>query len=320
MQDSTAHQPVTIGTRGSPLALAQAHEVQALLAKQAKVRRGQRDARFPIKIYKTTGDALTGRLALSGGKGLFVKELDEALDAGHIDLAVHSLKDVPTQLEPVFDLAAVLKREDPRDAFISLTAKSFMDLPIGALIGTASLRRQAQASRLRPDLRMALLRGNVGTRLYKLKEGECDATFLAAAGLNRLGQTEPITHLIAPEDMLPAPAQGAIAIQIRKADSQTKARVTPLNHEASHLCILAERALLKALDGSCRTPVAALAELSGKTMRLRGQALSPDGTLNFSRDVIITLGDAPRKDAYALGYAIGQEIRFEAGGAIQWDL
>lgn len=312
--------PIVIGTRGSPLALAQAHIVQERLAKAERIPKSDRNRAFPLKIYKTTGDALKGRLAQSGGKGLFVKELDEALESGKIDLAVHSLKDVPTQIESHFDLAAILEREDPRDAFISLTSKSLKDLPIGALVGTASLRRQAQASRLRSDLRMTLLRGNVGTRLYKLKEGECDATFLAAAGLNRLGQSQHIMDLIATDDMLPAPAQGAIAVQIRKSDELAMSLAAPLNHEASRLCVTAERALLKALDGSCRTPVAALAELDGAVMRLRGQALSPDGRLSFTRDETIELGVNPRKDAFAMGYSMGLDIRFEAGSAIQWEL
>lgn len=311
---------LTIGSRGSPLAMVQARLVQSLLAARAGLSRADYDAAFPIMVFKTTGDVLTGRLALSGGKGLFVKELDEALDDGRIDLAVHSMKDVPTHMPVVFDLAAVLPREDPRDAFISLTAKSFLEMPHGAVLGTASLRRQAQAARLRPDLKIELLRGNVGTRLKKLEAGDCDATFLAAAGLNRLGQTDVITHLIAAEDMLPAPAQGAVGVQIRSNDDKARALIAPLDDAATDICITAERALLKSLDGSCRTPIAALATLTGSTLRLRAQALTPDGRVSFDRDETIILSPDAKGDAYALGYSLGMDIRFEAGGAIQWDM
>lgn len=300
--------------------MVQARHVQGLLAAQAGIANAEVDAAFPIAIFKTTGDVLTGRLALSGGKGLFVKELDEALANGRIDLAVHSMKDVPTHIPDVFDLAAILPREDVRDAFISLTAKSFMDLPHGARLGTASLRRQAQAARLRPDLKISLLRGNVGTRLSKLEAGACDATFLATAGLNRLGQIDVITHHIAIEDMLPAPAQGAVGVQIRSDDAKARKYVAPLDDKATDICITAERALLKSLDGSCRTPIAALAQIDGQTLRLRAQALTPDGKISFDRDQTIVLGEDPKTDAYALGYSLGMDIRFEAGGAIQWDL
>ena len=313
-------QVLTIGSRGSPLAMVQARQVQSLLGKKAGLSQKDYDAAFPISVFKTTGDVLTGRLALSGGKGLFVKELDEALADGRIDLAVHSMKDVPTHMPDVFDLSAILPREDPRDAFISLSAKSFLTLPHGATLGTASLRRQAQAARLRPDLKMKLLRGNVGTRLAKLEAGDCDATFLAGAGLNRLGQTDVITHLIDVEDMLPAPAQGAVGIQIRSNDDKARALTAPLDDKATDICITAERALLKSLDGSCRTPIAALATLAGQTLRLRAQALTPDGQISFNRDETIVIGSDAKSDAYALGYSLGMDIRFEAGGAIQWDL
>lgn len=313
-------QVLTIGSRGSPLAMVQARQVQALLGARAGLNPADYDAAFPISIFKTTGDVLTGRLALSGGKGLFVKELDEALADGRIDVAVHSMKDVPTHMPDVFDLAAILPREDVRDAFVSLSCQSFMTMPHGATLGTASLRRQAQAARLRPDLKIKLLRGNVGTRLAKLEAGDCDATFLASAGLNRLGQTDVITHLIDTGDMLPAPAQGAVGIQIRSADDKARAQVAPLDDAATDICITAERALLKSLDGSCRTPIAALAQLTGSTLRLRAQALTPDGTVSFTRDQTIALSGDAKTDAYALGYSLGMEIRFEAGGAIQWDL
>ncbi len=313
-------QVLTIGSRGSPLAMVQARQVQDLLAARSGTAKSDADTVFPIMVFKTTGDVLTGRLALSGGKGLFVKELDEALADKRIDVAVHSMKDVPTHMPEIFDLAAILPREDPRDAFISLTAKSFLEMPRGASLGTASLRRQAQAARLRPDLRIKLLRGNVGTRLKKLEAGDCDATFLASAGLTRLGQTDVITHLIAVEDMLPAPAQGAVGIQIRKDDDKARALIAPLDDMQTDIRITAERALLKSLDGSCRTPIAALAEITGDNLRLRAQALTPDGRESFTRDETIILSGDAKADAYALGYSLGMEIRFEAGAAIQWDM
>lgn len=311
---------LTIGSRGSPLAMVQARQVQGLLGARAGLAKGEYDTAFPIMVFKTTGDVLTGRLALSGGKGLFVKELDEALADGRIDIAVHSMKDVPTHMPDVFALAAILPREDPRDAFVSLSCTSFMTMPHGAKLGTASLRRQAQAARLRPDLKIGLLRGNVGTRLAKLDSGDCDATFLASAGLNRLGQTEVITHLIDTDDMLPAPAQGAVGIQIRSNDDKAQALIAPLDDAPTDICITAERALLKSLDGSCRTPIAALAQINGSTLRLRAQALTPDGRESFTRDETITLSKDAKTDAYALGYSLGMEIRFEAGNSIQWDL
>ncbi|WP_017932008.1 hydroxymethylbilane synthase [Robiginitomaculum antarcticum] len=305
-----------IGSRSSPLALAQSKTVQALLCRET----GKDVTAFPIKTFTTTGDRLTGRLAESGGKGLFVKELDESLAIGAIDIAVHSMKDVPTTLNRIFEITAILPREDPRDAFISHDVPDFMSLPMGATVGTASLRRQAQTARLRPDLKYALLRGNVGTRLAKLQTGECAATFLAMAGLNRLGQSHIATHAISTDDMLPAPAQGAVGIQIRADDGKARALCAPLHDSSSDMTITAERAFLKALDGSCRTPVAALAELSGDTLRMRGEALSPDGKLRFARDVTITLSEAALGDAYALGYSLGMEIRFEAGQHIFWDI
>ena len=316
-------QTLKIGSRGSPLAMVQARLVQRLIGESRGIAPDDYDAQIPIHVFTTTGDVLTGRLSQSGGKGLFVKELDEALADGRIDLAVHSVKDVPTALDPIFSLTAILPREDPRDAFISLSAKSLMDLPQGAVLGTASLRRQAQAARLRPDLKMALLRGNVGTRLSRLSAGDCAATFLAVAGLNRLGQSDVITQAIEPEIMLPAPAQGAVGIQIRSADKDIAVKLSALHDPETALAITAERAFLKALDGSCRTPIAALAQIDGADLRFRGQALSPDGRHSFERDVIISIpegfGDDAQHDAYALGYSLGVEIRNEAGSAIQWD-
>lgn len=320
MQPSPHLNPVTIGTRGSPLALVQARLVQRLLGEHLGIEAPARDTYLPLKIFTTTGDKLKGRLSESGGKGLFVKELDEALADGAIDLAVHSMKDVPTVLDPIFMLVATLEREDPRDAFISPKYETLMDLPKGAILGTASLRRQAQAMRLRPDLKLHLLRGNVGTRLARLDEGVCAATFLAVAGLSRLNQTEVITDYVSPETMLPAPAQGAVGVQIRAASLKLGSMLQILHHEPTFLAITAERAFLKALDGSCRTPIAALAEIEGTTLRLRGQALSPDGQRSFERDKTINLGDDPLGAATSLGLELGRQIKHEAGDDIIWDI
>jgi len=306
---------VRIATRKSPLALWQAKTVQQSLQS------AHPDVDVELVPMTTEGDrTLDKPLYQVGGKQLFVKELENAMLEGRADLAVHSMKDVPTHMPDVFALAAVLPREDVRDAFISLTAKSFMNLPRGARLGTASLRRQAQAARLRPDLQISLLRGNVGTRLSKLDAGDCDATFLATAGLNRLGQTDVITHHMDVDDMLPAPAQGAVGVQIRSDDEKARKYVMPLDDAMTDICITAERALLKSLDGSCRTPIAALADIEGQTLRLRAQALTPDGQVSFDRDTYIRLSDDPKSDAYALGYSLGADIRFEAGRTIQWDM
>lgn len=325
MQQPEGLKILNIGSRGSPLALVQAHLVQRLIGESVSLAPSEYDARLPIHIFKTTGDKLTGRLSESGGKGLFVKELDEALALGHIDLAVHSMKDVPTTLDDIFTLSAILEREDPRDAFISMKYKSLDDLPKGGVLGTASLRRQAQAARVRPDLKMVLLRGNVGTRLERLSNDVCDATFLAVAGLKRLGQTEHITEHISTDVMLPAPAQGAVGVQIRAEDTRTAACLVPLHHAPSALCITAERAFLKALDGSCRTPVAALAEIDGTSFRLRGQALSEDGSAVFDEDETITLDEAlDSVDAQhivsVLGKTLGTRIKERGGDAIIWSV
>lgn len=307
-------QKLTIGSRGSPLAMVQAKDVQKRLAKALSCSLDD----IPIVKFTTSGDKLRGRLSEFGGKGLFVKELDEALHNGDIDLAVHSMKDVPTKLDPVFRLSAILKREDVRDGFISAKYERFDELPNGAVLGTASLRRQSQAARLRPDLKLKLLRGNVGTRLAKIEAGDCDATFLAMAGLNRLGQSSVAKHAIDVATMLPAPAQGAVGIQIRTADDDLADKLATLNHEETETCITAERAFLNALDGSCRTPVAALAEIDGSHLRFRGQALTPDGKQSFDRDTTIDLGDDPLGAAGAVGFAMGQDIRAEAGTLIDW--
>jgi len=298
--------PLKIGTRGSPLALFQARLVQRLLSREAE-----------IIIFKTSGDKIKGDLKDFGGKGLFTKELEEALIDGRIDMAVHSMKDVPTLNQPPLMIGAILKREDPRDAFIATRYKFLEDLPQGAVIGTASIRRTAQLLAIRPDVKFKLLRGNVGTRLDKVIAGEFDATFLACAGLKRLGLSEVITKAVAPELMLPAPAQGAIGIEIRKDDKVTSEAIAPLNHRDTHLAITAERAFLQALDGSCRTPIAALAEIENGDLKFRGEVIAKDGSLKFSRRKNLT---APiQQNAYDLGQRLGQDIRAEIGDKIIWD-
>jgi len=301
--------PLTIGTRGSPLALWQARWVQNQLASVA----GVEDAslHFPIQILKTTGDQIKGELSQFGGKGLFTRELEVALLSGAIDLAVHSMKDVPTVGHEDLHLAAILERADPRDAFLSPKAARLMDLPEGALIGSASIRRRAQAARLRPDLRFALLRGNVGTRLDRLSKGVCDATFLACAGLDRLGQDVLITDRISADVMLPAPAQGAVGIEVHRGNDDALALVTRLDHAPTRRAVTMERAFLEALDGSCRTPIAALCEGD----RFRGEVIAKDGTLAFARDVTID----PNLDVRTQGLAIGREVRTEIGDQIVFD-
>lgn len=289
-----------IGTRGSPLALAQAHEVRQRLMTAHRLP----EEAFEILTFKTTGDVILDRpLAEVGGKGLFTKELEVALERREIDLAVHSLKDMQTELPGGLGIGAVLPREDVRDAFISLRHGSLAALPAGAVVGTSSLRREAQVKRLRPDLEVVGFRGNVQTRLKKLADGVADATLLACAGLNRLGLADRITAPIAVEDMLPAVAQGAIAIEIRVADAETAHLIRPLNHAPTAVCVMAERAFLTRLEGSCRTPIAGLATLSGGTLSLRGMTFSLDGAECFETTLSSTTGDAA-----ALGLAAAEAL------------
>jgi hydroxymethylbilane synthase len=289
-----------IGTRGSPLALAQAHEVRARLM----AAHGLPEDAFEIRVYKTTGDAIQDRpLAEVGGKGLFTKEIEEALIAREIDLAVHSMKDMQTVLPDGLVVGAVLKREDVRDAFISLKYGSLTALPQGAVVGTSSLRRQAQVKRIRPDLQVVGFRGNVQTRLKKLADGVADATLLACAGLNRLGMADRITSPIATEDILPAVAQGAIAVEIRGDDTETADAIAPLNDAPTALCVTAERAFLAKLEGSCRTPIAGLAALDGDVLTFRGMVFSVDGAQSFD---IVREGAAG--NAAALGTAAAEAL------------
>jgi hydroxymethylbilane synthase len=304
-QSSAATELLRIGSRGSPLALAQAREVQRRLAAA-----GGLDAeRIDIKIIRTTGDAIQDRpLAEVGGKGLFTKEIEEALAAGAIDLAVHSSKDMPTVLPPGLVLSAFLPREDPRDAFISRTAKSLRDLPPGATVGTASLRRQAMVLRLRPDLRVTPMRGNVETRLRKLGAGECDATLLALAGLKRLGLASAATAILAVDEFLPAVGQGAIGIETREDDAATRRLVAAINDPDTATALAAERAFLAVLDGSCRTPIGGHATVSGHEVRFRGMIVRPDGSEAFE-----TTRAGSRDDAAQLGADAGRELRDRAG-------
>jgi len=298
-----------LGSRGSPLALAQSRLVAAMLAKNA----GMDAAAFPIESFMTSGDRIQGRLQDAGGKGLFTKELDEALLEGRIDAAIHSMKDLPTRMPPGIVLACVPSREDPRDAFIAIRAKTLMDLPPGATVGTASLRRQAQTLHLRPDLKVEMLRGRVETRLAKIESGAFGATYLALAGLKRLGLESHAASVVDSEAMPPAPGQGALAITARAGDEKTLALLAPLNIAEHAITTTAERAFLQALDGSCRTPIAALAKITGGNLSFLGEVLTPDGKHCWRRRETVALGGDAVETARALGARLGAEIVAEAG-------
>jgi hydroxymethylbilane synthase len=260
-----------IGSRGSQLALWQANHVASLLREQGH--------NVEIEIIKTTGDKITDvALAKVGTKGMFTKEIEEALAEGRVDLAVHSLKDVPTELAPEFELAAIMRREDPRDAFISVRYARLDELPRGAKVGTSSLRRQCQLKAVRPDLEIFPLRGNVDTRLRKLEAGEYDAIILAAAGVHRLGLDQHVRSRIEPEVMCPAVGQGALAIESRRDDPQTASLLAFLNHAETRLAIECERALLGALGGGCQVPIGAYAVTRDGRLHLRGMVGRPDGS------------------------------------------
>jgi hydroxymethylbilane synthase len=266
-----AESALRIGTRGSRLATAQADMVARNLR--------ARGTACEIVLVKTTGDRIQDRpLAEVGGKGLFTKELEEALLARTIDLAVHSMKDVPVVLPPGLTLAAILEREDPADVFISPVAASLHSLPVGARVGTSSVRRAAQLKRARSDLVPVLLRGNVDTRLRKLEEGSMDAIILALAGLRRLGLADRATEIFSTDKWLPSLAQGAVGIEIREDDVITRAAVQPLDHPATAIALACERAFQAALDGSCKTPIAGLAIYDDGRLSFRGEVLAPDGS------------------------------------------
>jgi hydroxymethylbilane synthase len=304
-QSSTTKPALRIGSRGSPLALVQAREVQSCLAKAC----GLGLERIEITVIRTTGDAIQDRpLAQAGGKGLFTKEIEEALLAGTIDLAVHSSKDMPTVLPPGLELSAFLPREDPRDAFIGRAAKTLRDLPGGAVVGTASLRRQALVKHLRPDLKIVPLRGNVETRLHKLQAGDFDATVLAVAGLKRLGLLAAATSMLDPEEFVPAVGQGAIGIETRADDAKTRALVAAINDTDTATALAAERAFLAVLDGSCRTPIGGHARINGDTIRFRGLIAKTDGS-----EVLDVAREGRRADAVKLGADAGRELKARAG-------
>jgi len=291
---------LVLGTRGSPLALAQANEVSRLLRAALALS----EDGVVIQTIKTSGDTIVDRaLAEAGGKGLFTKELDTALLAGGIDLAVHSAKDMPTVLPHEIVIAGYLEREDVRDVFVSACAQSIAALPAGASIGSASLRRQAQVRRLRPDLSVALLRGNVGTRLDKVMRGEVDATLLALAGLKRLGMAERATAILDTDVILPAVGQGAIAIVACADDTATRDALLKVTHPETGVAVTAERAFLAVLDGSCRTPIAGLATVDGGTLSFRGLVLAPDGS-----DAVEVKRQGPLGDAAAIGADAAREI------------
>lgn len=295
-----------IGTRGSKLALVQANEVarRIALAQGAPV-----EEVTEIVVISTEGDRVQDRaLSEIGGKGLFTQEIEEQLSDARIDVAVHSMKDMPTVLPDGLVIDCLLERADPRDAFISLKAGSLAELPAGSRVGTSSLRRAAQVKARRPDLDVVPFRGNVDTRLRKLNEGIADATFLAVAGLTRMDLADKITAPLSPEEMLPAVAQGAIGIERRAADDEAAHLLEKLHHVETGLRVAAERAFLAVLDGSCRTPIAALAEIIGKRMRLRTMILTPDGA-----EIHETEREGLAAEAVALGEDAGQELKGRAG-------
>ena len=308
MQSSTQYSATVlrIGTRGSPLAIVQARQVRERLA----AIHGFTPDQIELEIIRTTGDMIRDRpLAEVGGKGLFTKEIEDALLAGTIDLAVHSAKDVPTELPAGLAIVATLPREDPRDVFISRKAESLRDLPRGARVGSASLRRQAQVKRLRPDLEVVTFRGNVETRLRKLNEGAVDATLLAMAGLKRLELEHSATAILSIDEFLPAVGQGIIALEARADDKVALRLLAPINHAESATALSCERAFLAVLEGSCRTPIAGHATIRAGRLHFRGLIAKPDGSQVFECE-----RQGAAADAVALGADAGRELR-ERGGA-----
>jgi hydroxymethylbilane synthase len=302
---STQTPVLRIGSRGSPLALVQAREVQSWLAAACGLDPGQ----IEIKVIRTTGDVIVDRpLNDIGGKGLFTKEIEEALLSRTIDLAVHSSKDMTTVLPPGLALSAFLPREDPRDAFISHKAETLRELPAGAVVGTASLRRQAMVKRVRPDLAIVPLRGNVETRLRKIEAGEADATLLAVAGLKRLGLLDHATALLDVDEFLPAVGQGAIGIETRVDDAATRALVAKIDDPDTATAVTAERAFLAVLDGSCRTPIGGHARVDNNVIRFRGLIVKPDGSAAFE-----VLREGPAAQAAELGADAGRELKARGG-------
>ncbi len=292
-----------IGTRGSPMALAQTGMVRD------RIVAANPGLETEIVVVNTVADRVLDRpLSEIGGKGLFTKELEQALFAGTVDVAVHSMKDVETWLPDGLVIACILARDDPRDAFLSPRAAGFADLPAGSRVGTSSLRRAAQVLMKRPDLRIVPLRGNANTRMRKLEEGTCDATLLALCGLERLGMTDMASSVLSVEEMLPAVAQGALGIECREADAEVRALLAPLVSDRATAELAAERGLLAELDGSCRTPIAALARIDGDALSLDGLLFLPDGSAHWAVHRTGTVADAAR-----IGQEAGAELKRAAG-------
>ncbi|MFZ1814926.1 MAG: hydroxymethylbilane synthase [Rhizobiaceae bacterium] len=297
--------PLRIGTRGSQLALAQAYELRRRICAST----GVDETAVEIVVISTTGDRVTDRpLAEIGGKGLFTLEIEEQLSDGRIDMAVHSSKDMPTVLPEGLELSCFLPRESVADAFVSRTARRFGDLAKGAVVGTSSLRRQAQLLRVRPDLTIVGFRGNVQTRLRKLEEGVAEATLLAHAGLKRLEMDHVVCELLPLDEFVPAPGQGAICVETRTGDAVTEAVLGPINDGDTAIALSAERAFLRVLDGSCRTPLAGHAKVDGTKLHFHGVVLSPDGS-----KVHETRMSADLSEAIGCGEAAGEKLRKDAG-------
>ena len=301
-----------IGTRRSKLALAQSGMMQRAIGRALGVPENEVETLIPLVEIVTTGDRIQDRRLLEvGGKSLFTKEIEEALLDGRVDLAVHSMKDVPAEQPAGLAIAAIPEREDPRDAFISHKSKTFADLPQGAKVGTASLRRQAQLLSARPDLQIEMLRGNVDTRLRRLNEGDFDAILLACSGLNRLGFDNVITERLNLEAFLPAPGQGALALQTR-AEDVGSAWAIALDHAPTALAVAAERGAMLALEGSCRTAIGAFARIDGDDLVVATELLSPDGRQRWTRSGRIK-ATASRDEARALGLSLGEAVKAAAG-------
>jgi hydroxymethylbilane synthase len=304
----TPSSPLKIGTRGSPLALAQAHETRHRLAAAFDLP----GEAFEIVVIRTTGDnramiAADRPLKEIGGKGLFTKEIEEALLAGGIDIAVHSMKDMPVAQPEGLVLQTYLPREDVRDGFVSLAYDGLRALPVAARVGSSSLRRRAQLMARRPDLELVEFRGNVQTRMKKLEAGVVEATFLAMAGLKRLGMAEIACMALEPDEMLPAVAQGAIGIERRQGDTRAADMLAAVHDLETGQRLAAERAFLAGLDGSCQTPIAGLATLEGGRLRLRGEILRPDGSEVIADDVTV-----PVEDGAAAGQGMARRMRARA--------
>lgn len=301
--------PLRIGTRGSPLALAQAYETRKRLQEQFEELRD--DGMIEICVLKTQGDMVLDKSLMElGGKGLFTKELDTALLSNEVDICVHSMKDVPTWLPDGTVLPCNLPREDTNDAFIYKdgTVKTIEELPNHSVIGTASLRRQAQLMAKNPTLKCVNFRGNVQTRLRKLDDGVVDATLLAIAGLKRMNMQDCATSILDWDEMLPAVAQGAIGIQCRSDDERSLRYIMALNHHETQVCVTCERAFLEALDGNCKTPIAGQARIVDNQIQFRGLIAMPDGSIKYETTAV-----GPIEDAYKIGYDAGMELKQRAG-------